>query len=188
MPSQYTDHQKNVALEMLRNGSDIAFIHSRTDIPERTLRLWRKQLNEQSDCQIAKKSFSPASDQPPQPDNDPAEPSESDLENFTYIRDKLMRYARQMAGDLQPNAPDANRRTLALTRVLDRIEWLDSRLPALEKKEERPVWRDAYDAFMACNPSTTMRLDAASAAENREPHEQAKVYERYLERIKQRRI
>ena len=40
-------------------GSDIAFIHSRTDIPERTLRFWRKQLNEESDCQIAKKSFPP---------------------------------------------------------------------------------------------------------------------------------
>ncbi len=172
---------------MLRNGSDIAFIHSRTDIPERTLRRWRQSLDQQPDGQMAKKSFPPETDQPKE-SHDQSDETISDLENFAYIRDKLMTYARQMTRDLQPNAPDVNRRTLALTRVLDRIEWLDSRLPALEKKEERPVWRDAYDAFMACNPSITMELNAKQAAENREPHEQAKVYERYLEKIKQRRI
>lgn len=188
MPSQYTDHQKNIALEMLHIGNDIAVIHSRTGIPERTLRRWRGELDKRPDGQMAEKSFSPAPDQPQEPDAHSAEQSDetiSDLENFTYIRGKLMTYARRMARDLQPNAPDISRRTLALSRILDRIEKIDILLPDLEKKDARPVWQDAYDAFMACNPSWSMKSAAKKEAENREPHEQVKVYERYVERFRQ---
>ena len=57
-----------------------------------------------------------------------ANPENTDVEDFTFIRDKLMICARQMAADLRPNEPDTNRHTLALARVLDRIQWLDEKV------------------------------------------------------------
>lgn len=56
-------------------------------------------------------------------------PTNTDVEDLTYIREQLMKYAREMAADLRPNEPDSNRRTLALARILDRIQWLDQILP-----------------------------------------------------------
>ena len=40
-----------------------------------------------------------------------------------------MKCARVMAADLESNQPDSNRRSLALARILDRIQWLDEMLP-----------------------------------------------------------
>ena len=53
----------------------------------------------------------------------------TDVADLSFIRDQLMKYARQLASDLQPDDPDSNRRTLSLTRTLDRIQWLDQILP-----------------------------------------------------------
>ena len=55
--------------------------------------------------------------------------ADRDFEDFTYIREKLMKCARAMAADLESNQPDSNRRSLALSRILDRIQWLDEIMP-----------------------------------------------------------
>ena len=200
MPSQYSEQAKQDALEMLRIGDDISAVHYTTGIPERTLRRWRHALDQRPDGQMAEKSFSPPAGQLPdsdspdtaeQPTPAPADPSDAatgnDLEDFTYIRDKLLTCARQISRDLQPNAPDISRRALALARLLDRIDRIDSRLPDLAKKEERPPWQDAYDAFMACNPSFEMRQAAIKQTENLDPQAQAEVYERYVTLFQERR-
>lgn len=143
MPSKYSQELKNDALEMLRLGEPITFVHFSTGIPERTLRDWRQNLRERPDCQTAEKSFDPAiaarqdsisdASGPPRPETDDGSTTDEeelsdadrDFEDFTYIREKLMKCARAMAADLESNQPDSNRRSLALSRILDRIQWLD---------------------------------------------------------------
>ena len=86
------------------------------------------------------------------------DPDNTDIEDFTFIREQLMKYARQMASDLRPDEPDSNRRTLALTRILDRIQWLDEILPDRipeqtvrfeffydGKVQEHPPWHGASE-------------------------------------------
>ena len=53
-----------------------------------------------------------------------------------------MKYARKMAADLRPDDPDSNRRTLALSRILDRIQWLDEILP--DRIPERTIRFEYY--------------------------------------------
>ncbi len=143
MPSKYTDAQKQEALEMIELGDNISFVHFSTGIPERTLRSWRKKLRDQANCQTAEKTFSSAACRQSETnglgqelardhtgDNEDIDSTaEDDHADFTYIREQLMKYARQMAADLRPGEPDSNRRTLALSRILDRIQWLDELLP-----------------------------------------------------------
>ncbi len=86
--------------------------------------------------------------------------TDTDYEDFTYIRDQLMTYARQMAADLRPDDSDSNRRTLALSRILDRIQWLDQILPdRIPEKtirfeyyydgqvQEHPPWHGARERY-----------------------------------------
>ena len=143
MPSQYSDAQKQEAMEMLNIGDEIGFVHYTTGIPERTLRSWRKQLADQADGQMAEKTISTAAiwqseaNTPAEADPLPAHSNSdendnstnTDVADFSFIRDQLMKYARQLAADLLPDDPDSNRRTLSLTRILDRIQWLDQILP-----------------------------------------------------------
>lgn len=143
MRSKYSDAQKQEALGMIELGDSISFVHFSTGIPERTLRSWRKQLRDQTDCQTAEKTFSTAASrqsnarapgQNPSRDDtcdneDADSTAKDDHADFAYIREQLMKHARQMAADLRPGEPDSNRRTLALSRVLDRIQWLDELLP-----------------------------------------------------------
>ena len=144
MPSKYSDAQKQEAIEMLKIGDEIAFVHYSTGIPERTLRSWRKQLRtDQSNGQMAEKTISTAAiwqseaNTPTEADPMPAHSdsdendnsTNTDVADFSFIRDQLMKYARQLAADLRPDDPDSNRRTLSLTRILDRIQWLDQILP-----------------------------------------------------------
>ena len=168
MPSKYTPAQKENALEMLEIGKDIGFVHFRTGIPERTLRDWRKQLEDQSNRQTAEKGFPSAADWPtesesclddesakepqPSPDNPQDEtPANTDIEDFTYIREHLMQHARHMAANLQPDEPDSNRRTLALARILDRIQWLDTILP--DRFPEKVIrFEYAYDGSVHDTP------------------------------------
>ena len=149
MPSKYSEQEKIEALEMLRIGDHIGFVHYTTGIPERTLRDWRQKLRASQDCQTAEKSSAPAiatrqdthadmfypprqrqtADTDSTDDEEDHDDHERDYEDFKYIREKLMLCARAMATDLQANQPDSNRRSLALARVLDRIQWLDEILP-----------------------------------------------------------
>ena len=64
---------------------------------------------------------------PLEEDEDP----DSRYEEFRELRDKLLDHARDLANDLKPTDPDINLRSLALARILDRVQQLDSLLPDL---------------------------------------------------------
>ena len=82
-----------------------------------------------NDCAIPADPAADTDDQTPDTETPPGDIDPDDYADFTFIREKLMTCARAMATDLAPNDPDSNRRTLALDRVLDRIQWLDEILP-----------------------------------------------------------
>lgn len=50
-------------------------------------------------------------------------------ESFKHIRDRLMQHAQTLADDLLENPENVNLRSLALTRILDRIMQLDELIP-----------------------------------------------------------
>ncbi len=53
------------------------------------------------------------------------------FEEFRDLRDMLLNHARTLAADLKPADPDINLRTLALARLLDRVQQLERMLPDL---------------------------------------------------------
>ncbi len=198
MPSQYTDQQKSAALEMLSIGDEISFVKYSTGIPERTLRQWRQNLREQSDCQIAEKTFPAATglrQETEAPDNqqhnadtdqDGDNSTNTDYEDFNYIRKQLMKYARQMARDLRPAESDSNRRTLALSRVLDRIQLLDQILPEQAKKRMRPPWQDAYEDLLELDLTPWDLIKAEQTATEIDEHLRDRVYKYYAEQHREK--
>lgn len=153
MPKKYSELQKRDAMDLLDIHDDITVVHHRTGIPRRTLRHWRAKLRRKQKRLIAEKHIAsatkrqqtddniplireeapllPAADTKLAPANlDPVESEETndDLENLRHIRAKLMIFALRLADDLDPDDPDVNLRTLSLTRILDRIYWLDHNL------------------------------------------------------------
>lgn len=63
------------------------------------------------------------------------EESQGDYEDFRKVRDILMNHAHRLAANLKPDEPDINRRSLALSRILDRIAQLDDMLPDLNPEK-----------------------------------------------------
>ena len=63
------------------------------------------------------------------------EESENDFEDFRKVRDILMNHAHRLAANLRPDDPDINRRSLALSRILDRVHQLDEMLPDLNPEQ-----------------------------------------------------
>ena len=59
----------------------------------------------------------------------------NDLADFRKVRDILMNHAQQLAVNLKPDDPDINRRSLALSRILDQIHRLDLLLPSLNPEQ-----------------------------------------------------
>ena len=180
----FTPEEKQSAIDLLQQGLSPATVHFSTGIPERTLRRWRNTLHIESDTPVAEKSFPSATHDRTETDTSPlstpanpnngAVPAQSaadantppgdmdpdDYADFTFIREQLMEYARSMAINLVADDPDANRRTLALTRVLDRIQWLDQILPDRIPEQtirfefyydgevqQDPPWKGAAEGF-----------------------------------------
>ena len=195
MPSHYSSQQKRDAMEMLAIGDDIGFVHYTTGIPERTLRRWRQNQHQQPDGQMAEKHFPPApSPRPIAPASlddsasavqAPAD-SASDFDTFTFIRQQLRNYARDMSLILNPEDPNSNRRTLALSRILDKIQRLDEALPSLAKAEERPPWQDDYDYLLGLELRMDEFLAIEEAANRVDPRFRARVYKRYADKYRKK--
>lgn len=71
----------------------------------------------------------------PYPLEDDESDAEKDIEAFRRVRDVLMSHAQKLADNLAPDDPDINRRSLALSRILDRIHQLDDMLPSLTPEQ-----------------------------------------------------
>ena len=152
----YSEREKRDAMDLLDIHDDIYAVHLLTGIHQRTLRRWRKKLRRQQKATLSEKSFSLSdketmSDNPqtkqklsdnltPTPDSaiqplpdtqvaltDP-DKARGDLQKLYYIRERLLIFARDLARGLDADDPDINRRTMALSRTLERIRWLDENL------------------------------------------------------------
>ena len=174
MPSKYSDQQKREAVEMLEIADDIAFVHDSTGIPKRTLRRWRQNLRQDPNGQTAEKTFNSSAGQS-------TIPAKTDIEDFTYIRGQLMKYARQMASDLRPGDVESNRRTLALSRVLDRIQQLDQVLPEKAKQQARPPWQDDFESLLELDLSPWDLIKVQQTASQVDEHLRGRVYRYYAE-------
>jgi len=149
----YSEREKRDAMDLLDIHDDIHAVHMLTGIEPRTLRRWRKKLRRRQNATLSGKDFSlsakrtkldkvqtqvkplsnPAStpfafQSPPDPYPDDSEKTNHDLENLRHIRAQLMIFARRLADNLDPDDPDVNLQTMSLSRVLDRIYWLDENL------------------------------------------------------------
>ena len=206
MPRRIPAETKREAVGILQIHDDISLTHYLTGVHRRTLRHWRAELRQKQNRFLSEKTFpsdrkrteDPFSDRkPPQgdqivsplADRDDAA-SASDYENLVHIRAKLMNYARQVADDLSPDQVDSNRRTLALSRVLDRIQLLDQVLPERQPKE-RPPWQDAYDALLELNLPPWELIAIEEKANALDDSLRGRVYEYYrayhAERIRKER-
>lgn len=206
MPQKYSALQKRDAMDLIDIHDDIPLVHQRTGVPERTLRRWRDELHARENYVVTEKDVnsdtkrSQSTDQQSDSDDpetaaNPRQPTDSaeseseeqdnastDFDDFSYIRDQLMKYARTMATNLHPGEPDSNRHTLALSRALDRIQWLDGILPDLMPKP-RSHWQDAYDALLALDLDPADLYEAEQTANRVEEHLKARVYKYYAKRF-----
>ncbi len=209
----FSNREKREAMDMLNIHNDINAVHLLTGIHPRTLRRWRKKLRRRQNATLSEKSISLSAKrtmsdkvitrkQPPDntaptpnaaiqpPANAPrknANTANNDLQSLLYIRAQLMRFACRLAGDLDPDDPDVNLRTLSLSRTLDRIYWLDDNLYDGEDQEEasqpdppnrarliydgkareHPPWHDPSEEEPRPNPSNPKSPPAQDDAPNR---------------------
>lgn len=181
MPKRYAPAQRQEALRLLAFQHDsVPIVHQLTDIPRSTLYHWRNQEFSNKTDSIGQENIPypiggvqqtdppepPPSPDPPPPNEPsagvpgrtypyPPEDDESDaeqnLEDFRRVRDILMNHAQQLAENLKPDDPDINRRSLALSRILDRIHQLDDMLPSLIP-EQVMRWEFVYDGMVHDRP------------------------------------
>ena len=114
----------------------------------------------------------------PVPQNDQAHPADSisansNDEDLTFIRAKLMQVVREITNDLDHSGADINTRSLALSRLLDRIEWLDQLIErqaaeAVALPESDPVTEAETHDFPGWLRPRAHRSDEQRAAEEAE--------------------
>ena len=90
-----------------------------------------------------------------------------DYADFLQIRENLMACVRDMSGRLDPDNTDISRHSLAISRLLEKIQWLDTILPGRipeqtirfefyydGKVQEHPPWHNAepYDESNIITP------------------------------------
>lgn len=84
----------------------------------------------------------------PYPVGDEPEPEPApQYAEFRNLRDLLMQLAKKLAANLRPDDPDINQRTLALSRLLDRIQRLEELIP-VESQPEVIRFEYVYDGMV----------------------------------------
>jgi transposase-like protein len=132
MSRRYTPEEKAEALALLHdNNGNIARTHVETNIPERTLRYWRRQqwLEKQAQLPLPPPTPSPRRQQEELPE------FENTAEALKFLREQitqeLLNITVSFKDDLTYSTP--YQRVLILSQLLDRLLKLDTYLPA-EKK------------------------------------------------------
>lgn len=161
----YTQLEKRDAMDLLEIHDDISVVHMLTGIHQRTLRRWRKKLRRRQNVTLSEKDISLSAKRTksdkvqtmPQPPvvpakiprdlpppagaaNAEAEQARENFQSLLHIRDQLIRVSRQLADNLEPDDPDINLQTMALSRILERAHWLDETLyPSDELEDESDI-------------------------------------------------
>lgn len=131
MPIQYAPDLKQQALEILRDtGGDIVQAHLKTDVPERTLYRWRRELWQS----WRRTSASPVLPNPP----NPLPQFEDNLQAMDYIRQKIMNELLNLANNFQTDANFMTpvQRIMLLTQLTDRFIKLDQHVRVREEESE----------------------------------------------------
>lgn len=109
--------------------------------------------------------------------NDPAHQARSESaissDDLSFIRAKLMNVVREITNDLDHSGADINTRSLALSRLLDRIQWLDQLIEqqasqAGAQPESEPVPEAETHDFPGWLRPRAHRSDEQRAAEKAE--------------------
>ena len=193
MPRKHSIETKEKAVGMLHIHDDISLVHYNTGVNRRTLRRWRDELAASQKGFMSEKTF-PSDIKRTQNVDHPSDSHPEDQEaaattdhdDFVYIREQLMKYARDMASKLQPDQTDINRRTLALSRVLDRIDKLDRILPEKAKEQERPIWQDAYDDLVSLDLHIHDLIKIEKRAQFKDDRVKAHLYKTYAEQYREK--
>lgn len=122
----------------------------------------------------------------------PLEDDEDENDNyddFRKVRDILMSHAQRLAESLNPDDADINRRSLALSRILDRIHQLDAMLPDLIPEQiirhefvydgmvhDKPPWERTEEDLL----QQLERVREKKALEARKSAQQASISNREL--------
>jgi len=152
MPRQYTPQQKEDALRQLAvNKGNVALTSIQTGVSERTIQRWQQRLRLENAG--AKPLPAPLSAPPPPkentpppsppPKNDPPQPETDDDQSLREqtcnelrsLRNQLMRHIFNITADLSQDDDLFNHRTVAITRLLDRVMKLDAQLNELHPQE-----------------------------------------------------
>lgn len=135
MPIQYAPDLKQQALEILRDtGGDIVQAHLKTDVPERTLYRWRRELWQS----WRRTSASPVLPNPP----NPLPQFEDNLQAMDYIRQKIMNELLNLANNFQTDANFMTpaQRIMLLTQLTDRFIKLDQHVRVREEENIEYVY------------------------------------------------
>lgn len=141
------------------------------------------ELSQNSDfchksTQTRHKSPDPCQKAPPDDDqltqNDLPDPHDSQSaisneDDLRFVRSQLMNVVREVAAGLEHNSPDLNTHSLALSRLLDRINWLDQRIEREESEADaKPVTEAVIHDFPGWLRVRPDRSDEQRAAEEAE--------------------
>lgn len=137
----YTNDEKQTARRLLIiHGGDTGIVHGLTGIPRRTLYDWRAEWNDDYDAYFEAfaqkiRTRADAADRTAilrealeSDESDPADPGES-FAQFAQLRQILMQHLMTLSTDLLVGDGHINQRTIAITRLLDRVLQLDQVLP-----------------------------------------------------------
>lgn len=170
MPKRtYTEDEKqNIRRLLILHGGDVGVVHGLTNIPRRTLYTWRTEWNDNYDAYFdlfAQKIRNRADaaeraeilrEALDNTDSDSAEPGES-FAQFAQLRTILMEHLMTLSTNLLAGDGQVNQRTIAITRLLDRVLQLDKVLPDRNPEKivrfefisdgkvyDAPPWYDAF--------------------------------------------
>ncbi len=147
MPRHYTTAQKTAAMQVLESTfGNILLTSSRTGIPERTLRDWKRAK------ELSSQPSPPPNFSPPPPPSEPPE-FEDEIDALTYIREQIMGELLHISANIRDSfantAPD--KRLKVLSELLDRLMKLDE---IVEPYEPTPWYRFAWETGLYVRTTT----------------------------------
>ena len=195
MPRKHPRHKKRDVLKLLALDLPIHVVQARTGIAQRTLYRWKKHMQKKQQRRMAKENAALLAKSPQNSDfchistqschktapggvqliqNDLPDPHNSESANgnekdLRFVRSQLMTVVRDIAAGLDHNSPDLNTHSLALSRLLDRISWLDQLIEREESEAlTEPVTEAVNHDFPGWLRPATHRSEEQLAAEEAE--------------------
>jgi len=169
------DEKQLVRRLLLVHNGDVAIVHQLTGFPDRTIRHWRRQWDDDYDFLsngIAKNLPLPATaNHSPKHASSPDILSDSafaentnSIAELTQLRQTLMEHATTLADTLLTDDGLIHQRVQAFSRILDRVLALDAILPAQPPNafsEPQPQQTIRHEFYYDGAPSNTSRPGTA---------------------------